>query len=241
MESAEQLLEAAERIDGYRAACEANRANRAARYTQDYSPSIFSEEDTTRLMKAATQVPLLDGKDIVVLDASADGGFPHTRPNGIVCIPTSLLSEDQDALEETLAHEAIHLHQRENPGQWLAACKADGWTEVQESVVPPRYWERRRINPDTMLAPLFAWETSWIPLPLFNQSAPTRLSDVSVKWLDIRSTALLQEPPSSFSQRYGTAPQPEHPYELLAVEAAADGVRTKDALSTWLAESMTIE
>jgi hypothetical protein len=240
--SAEQLLEAAEQIDGYRAACQANRSNRAARRDQLYEPASFSPEDSERLMAMSQEVPLLDGVDIVILDASADGGYPHTRPNALVCIPTTVVQSSSDAeLQETLAHEAIHLHQRAAPGRWNAACKSEGWTQVPSSVVPPRYWEQRRINPDTMLAPLFAWEDQWVPLFLFQQVDPRSLSEGTVKWFNIQSTAVLSTPPDTFTDRYGLSPsQPEHPYELLAVELSADGVRTKEDLLEWLRDSTTL-
>jgi hypothetical protein len=76
-----------------------------------------------------------------------------------------------------------------------------------------------------------------IPLPLFKSDTSQKLSDVAIKWFDTRSTALLESPPSSFSERYGTnPPQSEHPYELLAVELAKKGVRSEDILLKWLAD-----
>ena len=240
MSSADSLLEKAEKIDSYRFLCNSSRPNQAARYNQVYAPTNISDADKLMLKSCANRVPLLDGCDIIILDGTADSGFPHTRPEKVICLPISCIeSSDKESLEETLAHEALHIHQRLHRDLWLSACKRDGWTPLSssESIVPKRYWDRRRLNPDTLLAPLFAWEKHMIPLPLFKSETSQRLSDVAIKWYDTRSTALLDSPPSSFSERYGTSPQqPEHPYELLAVELAKKGVKSEDVLLKWLAD-----
>jgi hypothetical protein len=57
------------------------------------------------------------------------------------------------------------------------------------------------------------------------------MEGIQIKWLDRRMGALFAEPPPSFSKRYGHAPpQPEHPFELLAVEYAEEKLNTDEKL-----------
>jgi hypothetical protein len=51
-----------------------------------------------------------------------------------------------------------------------------------------------------------------------------------VKWLDIRNGTLYTDPPPSFVKRYGQPSQPEHPFELLAVEMADKKLYTEELL-----------
>jgi len=59
------------------------------------------------------------------------------------------------------------------------------------------------------------------------EDSPT-LDGIQIKWMDLRNLTLFSDPPASFKERYGTPPQPEHPYELLAVEFAAAKLNTED-------------
>jgi hypothetical protein len=242
MQSPRALLEKAEAIDGYLAAVAASPLNRRARATCQYAPSFVSAEASQRLVDLADDIELLDGANLIVMHPTADNGFPHTRPGGVVCLPAStVVGNDEAALAETLRHEAMHLHQRANPHPWHRTCLRDGWTPLYTySQIPAPLRDTCRINPDTIGQPehFWAWDFFHVPLPLFTPKPPAhplRLSDCTVKWLDLRNGALLSEPPSSFTARYGTSPpQPEHPLELLAVEAAAAGIRTAPTLESWL-------
>jgi hypothetical protein len=186
------------------------------------------------------KIPLLDGADVVMMHRTADNGFPHTRPDKILCLPVSQLDADEADLAETLRHEAVHLHQRANPHPWYQACLREGWMPVNREQIPQQLLSRCRINPDTFQRQQFwSWDIFHVPLPLFvpkptgGPGAPgsLTLADVVVKWLDLRDGSLSPTPPSSFSLRYGPRPsQPEHPFELLAVEAAAAGITSADEL-----------
>jgi hypothetical protein len=167
---------------------------------------------------------------------TADNGYPHTRPLDIVCIPSKLVVTSSKAdLSNTLFHEAVHLHQRREPVVWAAAAQKDGWLIAPEAAIPRHLRERCRINPDTLSpAPFWAWQQYYVPLPLFSGvgfGAPTSLADATVQWYDMRNGAFFSKSPLSFEARYGPTPsQPEHPFELLAVEAADKGIRTEEAL-----------
>lgn len=227
--SASAALEEAESIDGYRAACNASVLNAAAREKQAYAPHFLKRAELVKLNDAMRKIPILSTMDVIILHASADNGFPHTRPNSLICMPSSSIG-DETALINTLTHEAVHIHQRRNAELWSSACKKEGWMPVPKARIPTEFADRCRLNPDTMATPFWAWETYNVPLPLFVREDYPTLEGVSIKWLDLRNGALFGEPPSSFGARYGNPPQPEHPYELLAVEYAAAELQTEDAI-----------
>jgi hypothetical protein len=237
MSAAQQALDAAEAIDGYRAACAASELNSEARKGQKYAPASVEQVDLTRLYKQMFSIELLGGSDIVVLHSSADNGYPHTRPKSLICMPASFVSSSSDDdLAETLRHEAVHIHQRRHPEKWVAACLKEGWLPTQAQQIPQRFADRCRLNPDTIGDHQFwAWQTHYVPLPMFTREDYPTMAGVKVKWMDLRNNVVMSDPPPSFFARYGKSPsQPEHPYELLAVEAAADGIQTEQALQTKL-------
>jgi hypothetical protein len=83
--------------------------------------------------------------------------------------------------------------------------------------------------------PFWAWDLHHVPLPLFSSDQPSSLGDIVIKWLDLRTRTTHLETPPSFVSEYGEAPsQPEHPYELLAVEAAAKGILTQGEVDAYL-------
>jgi hypothetical protein len=232
--SASEALAKAESIDGYRAACDASILNSVARENHVYAPSFLEQPEMTRLYKCISLIPLVRKTDVVVMHPSADNGYPHTRPNAIICLPSSAMA-DNDSLSETLLHEAIHVHQRHYPELWSIACSRDGWTQLSIDQIPTEFVRRCRINPDTMTCPFWAWDKFHVPLPLFIRDDYPTLGGVGIKWLDLRNGALFEEQPTTFTARYGAnPPQPEHPYELLAVEYAAAKLKTDDALRTKL-------
>ena len=233
MSEGQRLLDAAEAKDHYLAACKASALNSSSREGQHYKPFFLEHAEAQRLRGSVHRTEILNGADIIILHSSADNGFPHTRPDRIVCVPSSCVTSSSNAqLDETMRHEAMHINQRVYPHLWKEKCKREGWTEVPLSQIPIRLLERCRINPDTMYdAPFWAWEGVSVPLPLFKKDALSLdLGDVTIEWLDLRTFALFHSPPQSFVKRYGSPSQPEHPYEILAVEYAKAGVSTYFAL-----------
>jgi hypothetical protein len=236
MSAAQEALDSAEELDGYRAACAASPCNSHARKNQTYAPTFLENDDLKRLMHQFYSIPLMKDMDIIVMHSTADNGFPHTRPNALICMPKSSVIDSTDAsLYETLCHEAYHVHQRRNPDLWSKKCLKEGWTPVEP---PQSYVERCRINPDTFQQQRFwAWEKVHIPLPLFINEDYATLDGVIVKWLDTRNMVTYADPPSSFTARYGYSPtQPEHPYELLAVEYAGEKIIKQEQLLKKLQE-----
>jgi hypothetical protein len=233
MSAAQEALDKAERLDGYRAACAASELNAAARAGQEYKPSFLDKSTLDRLYTDIFEVPIMLSTDVVVLASTADNGYPHTRPNSVVCLPKSaVLSMSSEAMQNTLCHEGVHIHQRRNPALWSQACHKEGWTPVNDSEIPSEFLDRCRLNPDTFKPQRFwAWQTHYVPMPLFTREDYPTMEGIQVKWLDRRMGALFVEPPPSFSKRYGQAPpQPEHPFELLAVEYAEAKLNTDEKL-----------
>ena len=228
--SAKELLSVAEARDHYLAACAASPLNAAARSGYIYAPSFLSDSHAQRLTTLVTSIDLLRDTDTVVLGSSADNGYPHTRPKALICLPAKVVAASSDAeLKETLCHEAIHIHQRLHPELWKALCVAEGWTPTTN--IPQRFRERCRINPDTFYdTPFWAWDTHYVPLPMFKEGFRNGLGDVTIEWLDLRTSALFHTPPPSFTAKYGSPSQPEHPYEIYAVLFAQQGVQNRAQL-----------
>jgi hypothetical protein len=226
-------LAAAEALDGYRAACRKNAMNWEARYGQGYEMSTISDKATDFLQEAAGSIPLLGGSEIIIMHSEADNGFPHTRPPNLICIPASLCKESEATKQFriTLAHEAIHVHQRKFPDLWNIFCVKEGWTWIPATSIPSELRERARINPDTMAAPFWAWETYLVPLPLFRPYRTATLANAVIEWYDIRSGALTEEFPRTFLVKYGSEiHQPEHPNEIYAEKFSEDGVESVEEL-----------
>ena len=222
-------LATSEALDGYRAACRKNTMNWAAREGQGYEMATISDKATNFLQVAANSLEILGGSEIVILNSEADNGFPHTRPPNFICLPASICKE-REATKEfriTLAHEAIHVHQRMHPDLWGRFVEREGWSQVFSETVPAEFRERTRINPDTMACPFWAWESYMIPLPLFRPYRKPTLANAEIEWLDTRSGTLFKDAPRTFLAKYGAQiHQPEHPYEIYAEKFSEDGVET---------------
>jgi len=230
------ILDDVEAIDHYRAAIAANPLNAISRHNQAYELVFATQDQQARIREVSRGIPLMKGIMVVMLNQTADGGFPHTRPLDCVCVQPAIVAAAD--FEKTLIHESVHIHQRRKPALWNQICKKESWeplaTSSETGGVPTRWRERCRINPDTMATPFWAWEGVHVPLPMFRGENPG-IADVDIKWWDRRMDSLFHEAPRSFSSRYGhNPPQPEHPFELLAVDAARKGIRTEEDLEEYL-------
>jgi hypothetical protein len=225
------ILDDVEAIDHYRKSIAANPLNARSRSGQAYELVFATPEQQARIREISRDIPLMKGVMVVMIDQTADGGFPHTRPLDCVCVQPSIVAAAD--FDKTLIHESIHIHQRRKPELWHQICRKEGWEPVTIGV-PQRWQERCRINPDTMATPFWAWEGLHVPLPMFRTDTPG-IADVDIMWWDRRMGSLFHEAPKSFSSRYGRAPaQPEHPYELMAVDVARKNIRTEGDLEEYL-------
>ena len=226
-------LAIAESLDHYRAACEASPANRAARVGQAYELDAISPATTKFLQGAAGKIPLLASAEIAILNSSADGGLPHTRPPNLICLPAGAIpNSDSREFTETLLHEGIHIHQRLHPALWLRAVQRAGWKQASPAQVPAEIAARVRINPDTMASPYWLWDDH-IPLPLFPKGvALPALTAATTQWLDVRTGVLHPDPPPSFRAKGNTetGAAAEHPYELFAYRFSRQGLRSDEEI-----------
>lgn len=232
-------LDIAEQIDHYRAACAASPVNRAARIGQDYELDSISPQATHFLQGVAGQFPLLNTAEIAILNSSADGGLPHTRPPNLICLPRNGIpnSSATPEFKETLLHEGVHIHQRLYPDLWATSMRKSGWRPVDPSRIPEEFAKRVRINPDTLLCPFWAWDTYHVPLPLFPKglSLPS-LPSAEIQWLDLRNATLFHDPPSSFKAIHReTGSASEHPFELYAYRFSRQGLTSDEQLRNALA------
>jgi hypothetical protein len=226
-------LDAAEQLDHYRAACAASAANRQARAGQTYALDSIGTARTNFLRDAAGKFPLTASAEFAILNSSADGGLPHTRPPNLICLPASgIPNSSTPEFSETLLHEGVHIHQRLHPTLWIKAVQRAGWREATAAQIPPEIVARVRINPDTMAAPYWSWDNH-IPLPLFPKGVPEpSLSSATTQWLDVRTGVLHPAAPPSFREKgnreNGSAA--EHPFELYAYRFSRQGLKSHEEI-----------
>lgn len=205
-----ELLQIAEKYDGYQEMCKRSVVNSLARARCSYT--VWNDQSLAFTAKSILANPSVD---VVILNPSADGGMPHTRGLSLICIPAY---HSASALEETLQHEMVHLGQKKESALWKMKLELEGWKAVDETVIPDIWLRRCRLNPDTCGARFFAWEGRHVPLPLFVREDKPDLRDIVVRWYDIVDGLVKSSVPTSFSRKYGDLPisSMEHPYELFA-------------------------
>ncbi len=213
-------LQEAEQMDQYRSKCAESRMNATAR-PGAYEPAAdaTAAANDYDLLAAFGKMPawLKAGSGpvrIVWLNPAADGGLPHTRAPNIICMPAYYPA---DKLQTTLHHELLHVHQRMNLEKWLNIYSALGY-EPWYGELPPDLERQRRINPDTILMPLFIWHRRWVAVPAFKSTYLPRLNETRVMWYDVGSDIWYPHPPAEWTTTFGEAPTAvqEHPHELAA-------------------------
>jgi len=212
MNEAQTILKRAEKLDSYQSACSSCPINSKARNFCQY----VAWPDQS-LASAAFAAAGSTAKDIsvVILSHSAEGGMPHTRSPNIICLPAHY---PEERLADTMRHELVHIDQRRNPAVWRHKLAAQGWQPASREEIPQQWLARVRINPDTHAAQFWKWADRYIPLPLFEREDKPNLREISVRWWDTAEERLYSQPPTSFTQKYGSlgASSMEHPYELYA-------------------------
>jgi len=209
-QEAQKRLELAESQDGFFARVKGSAVNRLARRNCTYE----AWNDQSLAIKARTFLDSEDSNevDIVILDPSAEGGMPHTRP-GLICLPAYY---PESKLKETLEHEMVHISQKRQQTLWASRATLEGWEPVRPGLIPEFWASRLRLNPDTF-STLYAWKNH-VPLPVYVREDKPAMREIQVRWLDVAEGVVKKSPPSSFTQVYGQlgAVQTEHPYELWA-------------------------
>lgn len=216
-----QALQRAEQIDNYRTIVGQSHLNRAARAGQNYMPSPFSID---RGVPAPDPNEPWPSGQVIWMDPTADGGLPHTRPPYYILISRE---HPESSLNGTLLHERVHVSQRLYPSAWNALLKSAWEMEPWLGDLPAELQTRRRINPDILGVPLYAWKGQWIPLALFKNSSNPKLSEIDLVWWNSQTRTLFRQPPPGWTEFFGSVPAGEHPFELAAYLIEAKPTKNK--------------
>lgn len=221
-EQAAAYLQRAEDQDGYLAACKAHPANAAARragYGANTIPWPYMEQLSSLLssLRLPRRLQNMGRIPVVHLLPSSDGGMPHSRPN-LVCVP--LLEQIDSA--ETMIHELWHVHQRRYQKEWSAIFAALGW-RPWEGQLPENLETHRRINPDTIDAPLWIFEDTWVAVPLFRDIVAPNLRETDIWFYHPQEGRRTRTIPSGLLDLFPSLPSSayEHPRELAAYTLSA--------------------
>lgn len=221
-EVAQNLLDDAEKKDFYVEECRDDVANAMARKGLLYRATAMTPRDhkffEVVIENTKSKLPLrlqreLDVVHIVQLHPSADGGMPHTRPDAVICYPD--ISKTFSV--STLLHELWHVHQRQYIGWWQQVFQRLGW-EPWSGDLPLPLETHRRFNPDTIDHPLWCFRRTWVPVPVFQDVARPKVTEVSIWFYHVSLKYHVKQIPKEMEEEYHSLPQSayEHPRELTA-------------------------
>jgi hypothetical protein len=201
----------AELLDSFTTLSKENYNNNLARKKFNYTVSYNTYySDIERFI---SENPIFNNIIVLQLDKTAENGYPHTRPDNIICIPNDARLPD---LEVTLYHEYIHIHQRRNKDLWKTFLNNEGWNEVSKNSIPERWKDRVRLNPDTIYSQFWSFH-NYVPLPIFENLNNPKFDEIKIMYYDLTTGILEHDAPSIFINKYGTNRQSEHPFEIYAV------------------------
>jgi hypothetical protein len=240
----------AEELDGYVEECKSNHINSYARQDMRYSANTLSPQDNEalrqRILSFLPSIPPVLINDrinprIVPLMPSADGGFPHTRPLDIICLPMSSVTVSLD----TFVHELWHLHQRQYYPKWVRFFEEKWNYKIFEGSLPPHLEEQRRLNPDTLTNPLWIWNNEWVPICLFLNPSTPSFKDTATWYYNVRTRLHQKEIPKVMATFFSSSLPPsayEHPSETSAyLLAGPSPCKAYDALIGWMGEGCKIQ
>jgi len=215
---AEAYLRNAERLDFYLEECHDSPMNLIARQKLVYAPNTVANaahyQDVLKRLVIPSRLRMdLPDVSIISLMPSADAGMPHTRPGNIICVPHL----EQLTSKQTMIHELWHLHQRQYHEGWEKIFSLLGWAPWKGEL-PARLEENRRLNPDTLDAPLWIFQDTWIPVPIFRDIRNPVLSEADIWFYHAKEGHHLRAVPLSLQSLFPAASPMafEHPRELTA-------------------------
>jgi len=219
---ARRRLQHAELVDGYLSTCYHDPRNRAARREGTYHPNTISTDDHAffqyQLDQALPRLPLRLRTDlsivhVISLMPSAEGGMPHTRPTGLICAPhlRSLTTFS------TLVHELWHVHQRLYRAEWDAIFFRMKW-RPWSGQLPAPLEQARRYNPDTVETPLWIFQDTWVPVPVFDHLTQPHIKEVTVWFYHVAEHYHIKHVPGELHHMAPDLPPSawEHPREMAA-------------------------
>ncbi len=148
-------------------------------------------------------------------------GLPHTRPPKTIWFPESMLRKSNEHFNETFLHECIHLHQREHEDLWDKFYR-EQWNFIRyKGAIPKEVEERRRLNPDTLRAPFYAWNSGkhglFVPVAVYRKPDDADLTEVRLVFVRPDGSWSAVMPPG-WMEFFGTQNPSlcEHPHEMAA-------------------------
>jgi hypothetical protein len=217
---ASQLLIDAEDIDSYLHTCYSHPINAKARRRQNYAANIVSPKDALYYQSILDKtIPLLPMRlrmdlhniAVVSLMPSADGGMPHTRPYSTICF--SQLEQINSI--STIVHELWHIHQRKYKDTWNKVFEKMGWKEWTGRL-PEFLRDHCRINPDTVDSPLWVYQDTWVPVPIFRDISLPSMSDVDIWFYHVKEGRHVKQIPTEMEIPSLPKSAYEHPREMTA-------------------------
>lgn len=217
---ATQLLIDAEDIDSYLTTCYTHPINAKARRQLNYAANKVSPSDVSHYQSILDRtIPLLPMRlrmdlhtvPVIALMPSADGGMPHTRPHSIICFSQL----DQINSLSTIIHELWHVHQRKYKDTWVKVFEQLGWKEWSGRL-PELLRNHRRINPDTIDSPLWVYQDTWVPVPIFRDITLPSMSDVDIWFYHTKDGRHVKQIPSEMKIPNLPKSAYEHPREMSA-------------------------
>lgn len=228
-EEAQRALDAAEAEDFYWEECQEDPLNRLAR-PAGYRAAEMTDDEVrffeVLLAGAEEVIPArlreLGEVRIVALAEGleggryagryAEGGMPHTRPGSLIVYP-DIWSSFQAS---TLVHELWHIHQRLHADWWRDVFQALEW-QPWDGELPVMLERARRLNPDTVDAPLWVYQRTWVPVPVFRDVVRPVLGEADIWFYHVSLKYHVKTPPRAFAAWDGLPMAAyEHPRELLA-------------------------
>ena len=219
---AQRLLDGAENKDFYLEECRDDDMNNRARSYGSYVArgmtiqehkffEVVTENAKDKLPKRLQHE--LSSVHLIQLEPTAEGGMPHTRPDTVICYPdiTSTFSIT------TLIHELWHVHQRQNDQWWSSVFSHLGWKPWTEGI-PQRLEACRRFNPDTIDSPLWCYQQTWVPIPIFRDIAKPIVGRADIWFYHVTLKYHVKSPPKEMEAMYHSLPLSayEHPREMVA-------------------------
>jgi len=220
--TAQSWLNEAEAMDFYQEECREDRLNAIARRRMTYSANSMTTQEAAYyraiLGQARSRLPRrlrmeLGEVHVVSLMPTAEGGMPHTRPFSLVCFPHI----EQIMSFTTLVHELWHLHQRHHKDTWTAVFAALGWTPWPHAL-PDAMESHRRYNPDTLDEPLWVYQNTWVPVPVFMDDSYANVTETTLWFYHVHDHYHVKTLPPEFTEQFPEMNPSayEHPRELTA-------------------------
>jgi hypothetical protein len=221
-EVAQGLLDDAEKKDFYVEECREDPANALARKKCLYRATTMTPWEyklfEVVIDNAKDKIPHrlrqeLGEVHIIQLHPSAEGGMPHTRPDAVICYPDIHTTFSVG----TLLHELWHVHQRQYLGWWDQVFRRLGW-EPWDGQLPLSLEAQRRLNPDTLDRPLWCFRHTWVPVPIFQDVARPKVTEVNIWFYHVSLKYHVKTVPKEMEAEYYSLPQSayEHPREMAA-------------------------